>query len=223
MDNKYKIFKERYNAVLELVDNNDDVVLNIYKNAIDKILERGLSAMPDYEKERHMSYFSTLDQFKLDFSGYKLEFIDLDSTCYLDIEKNNPYFHIAVSIQELNDDNYTYLNLLTISVRNMKEIEPKLHLEYFQDENGNLTLISSNYNEDKNAINFDYTVDIMFENNKYYLLIKKWHRGVELSCNQVEITEEEVWDCIDASQEDIDEEDDEEIDYLDENFNEIDF
>ena len=105
----------------------------------------------------------------------------------------------------------------------MKEIEPKLRLEYFQDENGNFTLISSNYNEDKNAINFDYTVDIMFENNKYYLLIKKWHRGVELSCNQVEITEEEVWDCIDASQEDIDEEEDEEIDYPDENFNEIDF
>lgn len=227
MDKKYLIFKEEFNCILELIDSYDSSFLSVYKNVVDKMYVKAIESIPQVAREDLISDCGSKDEFKITLHNYDIEYMYLETGCFLDIVRKNPFIKADVNIQAIYDENISYLNLFSLSIRNMKKLEDRLEIEYFQDENGNFQLIKDNLNSDRNAINFDWTVDLMREDDKYYLILRKWHRGAELDSKQVEINQEEVWDCLDIAADAIEdeissmEEDDDDFGFIEDfdNFN----
>lgn len=200
MEDKYKLFSQEFNCVLDLIDNYDSEFLSIYKKTIDNMFSKALKSIPSPAMEEILSNCTSQDQFKITLGNYVIEYMFLETGCTFTVTRKQPYFKVDVNIQAIYDEGITYLNMFCISVRNMKNYEDGLRVEYIEDENGDYKLIGGNMNQDKNAINFDYTVDLLKEDDQYSLIFKTWHRGAELSSKQIEITDEEVWECLDISE-----------------------
>ena len=69
MEEKYRIFKEEFNCILDLIDRYDKSFLSVYKNVIDKLFIKAVTSIPEEDREEFIRRCQDEDQFNVSLSN----------------------------------------------------------------------------------------------------------------------------------------------------------
>ena len=104
MEEKYKLFSQEFNCVLDLIDNYDSEFLSIYKKTIDNMFLKALKSIPAPAMEEILSNCTAQDQFKITLGNYEIEYMFLETGCTFTVVRKQPYFKVDVNIQAIYDE-----------------------------------------------------------------------------------------------------------------------
>ena len=187
MENKYKLFGEKYNKVLDVIDFADEELAERYKKIIDNL--------PTVVKDK----LSEEEDFNID-SKYFSASVEESDGCVLRFKytRFDKYIHTEIHLYPFYEDELydscedtgfdENLFVCSIRVTNTKQ-EPNIQFNY-KEEDGKYIYTGCD------ITGFEIFCDLVLErrDNDYYLITKKELNGFVINEKEIPVTYEELLD-----------------------------
>jgi len=196
MEQKYKIFSEKYNRMLDLVEMVDTNLTNKYKKVVSKL---PVNIINQLSEDKDFTCDGT--DYRIDYDKYD-EMIEFQYTTY------RKYFNVSMNIypfysddllEEKEDDKEVYVSpeieddedgnlfIFSLTMTNAED-EAKIKIN-FEEKDGEYKYI----NTETNGMEMDYSVFIeKLENEEFQLISKYSFNGVEVYKKVIPISYEEL-------------------------------
>lgn len=188
MEKEYKIFKDGFNKILDLLSLVDKEVELNYKKIVDMIPENIVGAV------------SQCNDFETHNSKYGVDFMRFVNAVSLDFTVKQPYSRSEIYVHRLFDEDLSPKKLFSLTVRNTPIKKPNIQL-FYEEKDGKYNFIGTN--DKPNEKNIDITWEIYLEYNDFepYLIYSKLFRGMEIETKEIPITFDELTQYIETEDE----------------------
>lgn len=190
----FYIFDKGYNKILDLIGVVDPNLDKVYKNFAMKL------------SNRLVNRISGCENFSIDNEDFHVELSMLVNSLWLDhIKKREKYLAYEIYVHRLFEedlfvDELNY-RLFRFGFRNSEKKSPDLKL-YYEEKDGKLKYMGSNDEEGEFIIDTYWDVYLeRREDDNFYLICKKEFRGAVIYENEVEITFDELMQCVETEDE----------------------
>ena len=196
MEDKYKIFSEQYNKILDLIELSvPDVVVN-YKNLI--------SNLPNMVKEKLL----TKEQFVCDGKGFRailevyedelvFEFINYGKYLSRTVTIKPFYEDEIIEDKDINfSDSENDFFMFSFTMVNTED-DPTIKFNY-EEKDGNYNYLNSKVD----GVEIDCEVFLEKLNGEFYLVVRKNFNGVEVCKKEYPVSYQSLIDCVDVEYDD---------------------
>lgn len=191
MREEYKVFNKGFNKIFDLVETVEPKLISRYQTFIDSLPRIVLDKT------------SKCKDFIIDTDNYTVEMDRMPNSLDLDYIQKNGYKRTQIMVhryfeQELFEQDVS-ITLLTFSQRNTARKKKDLQL-FYEEINNQYKFIGCN---DPDLTDIDYKWEVFFEmqNDEFYLISKFSFRGLEISCKKIEVSFDELFQCIETEDE----------------------
>ena len=188
MEEKYKIFKQGFNKILDLLSLVDDEVEVNYKKFINIIPGNVLGAV------------SECDDFATHNDKYYVDFMRMVNAVSLDFINNKPYLRTEIYVHRLYEEDLAPKKLFSLTVRNTSIKKPNIQL-FYEEKDNKFDFVGTNDKPKENNIDISWEVYLEYEDFEPYLVYKKFFRGLEIVSKEIPITFDELAQFIEDEEE----------------------
>jgi len=192
MREEYKVFDKGFNKVLDLVESYNGSFYNKYKSVIDIVDDIVLDAVVDCE------------DFATETEAFDVDFMRLVNAVSLDYSRKKNYLRSEIYIHRIFQEDLfkTGLNLKLFSIdQRNAEIKPKNLEFYYELKENKLDFIKTNDEKDKIDIDIHYQIDLVSENDEFYLVCTKELRGIPIYSKEIPISFDDLYQFIETEEE----------------------
>ena len=191
MREKYKVFSEQYNGILDLVEMVDENLAQLYKKAIEKLPNEVISKL----EEKNL--------FVHDGKNFRVILDKYEDQLYLEHTKYGKYMCTTIILQpfyedeiddavegELMEIDKDGLFLFSLSFINTED-EPTIRLNYEQKEGENIFKGAQ-----VDGVEIDTEIFIKRKDGEFFLTSTKKFNGLEVYTNRVAVKYSDLISCI---------------------------
>ena len=192
MREEYKVFDKGFNKVLDLVESYNSSFYNKYKSVIDTVDDIVLDAVVDCE------------DFATGNAKYDVDFMRLPNAVSLDYTRKKKFLRSEIYVHRIFEEDLfkmgVELKLFSIDIRNCEK-KPKNLEFYYEVKNNKLNFVGTNDTKDKIDIDIHYQIDLVSENDEFYLVCTKELRGVPIYSKEIPISFDELYQYVETEEE----------------------
>lgn len=187
MREEYKVFDKGFNKVLDLVESYNSAFYKKYEAIIDTIDDVVLDAVVDCE------------DFATGNNNFDVDFMRLVNAVSLDYTRKKNYLRSEIYVHRIFEEDLfktgLELKLFSIDQRNCEK-KPK-NLEFYYEVNGDkLNFVGTNDKKDNIDIDMHYQIDLVSENEEFYLICTKELRGIPVYRKEIPVSFDELYQFV---------------------------
>jgi hypothetical protein len=179
MEERYKIFKNGFNKILDLLSSVDDEIELNYKKLVSIIPSNVVGAV------------SECDDFSTHNDKYYVDFMRLVNAVSLDYINKKPHLRTEIYIHRLFEEDLSPKKLFSLTVRNTPIKKPSIRL-FYEEKDGKFNFVRTGDRPNEKSIDISWEVYLDYEDFEPYLVYKKFFRGLEIVSKKIDITFDEL-------------------------------